>query len=280
METETLESPRVVQLADRIAADIQERRLQPGDVYLTTAEAARFLRISTTSANRAMQLLVQRRVLERRQRKGTVVCTPTAAGTATPLRRVRLIVHQRYLKAEGLFTDGRIIGIQSALPGADIEFSFMPEGDEVVHVQRLIAQTLAAREPEGFVAARVSLPVQRVLAESGLPVVLAGTAFPSVRGLTWIAIIARLDGCSPSICWRKEPAGSPCSCANVSCKANTWYSMPCAIRWQNTAPAWMRWSCAACRTMLPLSAQKFSNCWRNDKSPAASCAAARRSLTW
>ncbi|MBY0528231.1 MAG: GntR family transcriptional regulator [Gemmataceae bacterium] len=186
METTLPRAPRIVQLADRIAADIRRRRLKPGDSYLTTAETARLLGISTTAANRAMQLLVQRQVLERRQRKGTTVAPVFTPATAAPLRRVHLLVHKRYLETEGLLADGRVIGIQSQLPGADIQFSFWPEGDETAFVRRLLDEALAARLPEGFVASRASLAAQRALAESGLPVVLTGTAYPAVRGLPWI----------------------------------------------------------------------------------------------
>lgn len=186
METTLQRLPRIVQLADRIAADIRRRRLKPGDSYMTTAETARQLGISTTAANRAMQLLVQRQVLQRRQRKGTTVAAKSAAGTAVSLRRVHLLVHERYLQTEGLLADGRVIGIQSELPGADIQFSFMPEGNELAHVRRLLDEALGAPLPEGFVASRASFAVQRALADSGLPVVLAGTAYPGVPGLPWI----------------------------------------------------------------------------------------------
>ncbi len=186
METTRTQAPKIVLLADRISDDIRRRRLKPGDAYLTTAETARLLGVSTTAANRAMQLLVQRQVLDRRQRKGTTVAAVSAPTRTATLRRVHLLVHQLYLQTEGLLADGRVIGIQSALPAADIQFSFLPDGGEVAHAERLIQQALASRMPEGFVAARASLALQRTLAASGLPVVLAGTAYPCVAGLPWI----------------------------------------------------------------------------------------------
>jgi DNA-binding LacI/PurR family transcriptional regulator/DNA-binding transcriptional regulator YhcF (GntR family) len=179
-------APKIVQLADRIADDIRRRRLKPGDAYLTTAETARLLGVSTTAANRAMQLLVQRRLLERRQRRGTTVASRTQVDQPALLRRVHLLVHQQYLQSEGLLADGRVIGIQSELPGADIQFSFLPDGGEVAHVERLVSHALATHESVGFVAARATLALQRTLAASGLPVVLAGTAYPGVKGLPWI----------------------------------------------------------------------------------------------
>jgi len=178
--------PKIVQLAERIAADIRRRRLQPGDSYLNTAGTAKMLGVSTTSANSAMQLLVQRNILERRQRKGTVIAEPKAPGRAAGLRRVNLLVHQRFLHTEGLLADGMLIGIQSALPEADLQLNFMPPGEELPFVRRRIAEALAAPEPEGFVLIRASVEVQRALAECGLPAVLSGIPFPSVNGLSWI----------------------------------------------------------------------------------------------
>src|SRR5262245_11829935 len=112
-----LPKPRIVELADRIAADIRHKRLKPGDAYLTTAGASQLLGISTTAANRAMQLLVQRQVLQRRQRKGTTIAL--APMERRGLRRVRILVQQRFLQTEGLLADGMVLGLQSALPDAD-----------------------------------------------------------------------------------------------------------------------------------------------------------------
>ena len=60
-------------MAARIEEDVQRRRLRPGDRYLGTVETARMLKVNTTVANGALQLLVKRKVLERRQRVGTII---------------------------------------------------------------------------------------------------------------------------------------------------------------------------------------------------------------
>ena len=153
---------------------------------MTTAETARLLGISTTTANHAMQLLVQRNVLERRQRKGTTVALPSGPSSQLPLRCVHLLANRRHQETEGLLDDGRVIGIQSVLPGVDIRHHFLPEGDEAAGIDRLTRAVLRSREREGFVMVRASLLAQRALAASGLPVVLAGTPYPSIRGLAWV----------------------------------------------------------------------------------------------
>ena len=85
-----------------------------------------------------------------------------------------------------MFADGRLIGMQSVFPNAQIRFDFLTEGEEVPEIERLTQAALAARQPEGFVMVRASLEAQRALAACGLPVALSGTPYPSVRGLPWM----------------------------------------------------------------------------------------------
>ena len=98
----SVQVPRVVELAERLARDIRDRELQPGDPYLSTAEAARMLRVSTTLANRALQLLAQRCVHERRQRKGAVVATLPHRAGAGELAKVHLVVPAQDERSEGI----------------------------------------------------------------------------------------------------------------------------------------------------------------------------------
>ncbi len=186
MATTVSRTPKIVHLAERIVADIRRRRLGPGDAYLNTAGTAKMLGVSTTSANRAMQLLVQRNLLYRRQRSGTVIAAPVQDGSASPLRRVHLLVHRRFLQTEGLLADGILLGIQGTMPRADLRIDFLPPGEEQVFVRQRVAEALSSPEPEGFVLFRASVEVQRELANSGLPAVLAGVRFPSIDGLPCI----------------------------------------------------------------------------------------------
>jgi len=176
-------TPRVVQLADQIMADITGRGLQSGDPYLGTAEAARMLGVSTTSANRAMQLLVQRNILSRRQKRGTFVADGIHGETQRTIDRVHLVVNNTYLATEGMMADGVIVGIQSVLPHAEIEFNHLPGSDDTAWVSDLIAKTARSQQAEGFVLARSSLTSQRLFQASGLPTVIFGSRFPSIQAL-------------------------------------------------------------------------------------------------
>ena len=97
MATRLPNPPRILELAERLSADIRRRQLKPGDTYLTTAEAARLLGISTTTANRTLQLLTQRNVLARSQRKGSCVATPVSSAAAE-LRCVHLLARRQHVE--------------------------------------------------------------------------------------------------------------------------------------------------------------------------------------
>lgn len=178
--------PRILQLADAIAEDIRRRKLRPGDSYQTTHETAEMLGVSTTAANRAMQVLVKRRLLERRQRKGTFVAQPPTDLPSTPLRRVHLLVQENYLRTEGLLSDGIVIGMHEELPAAQLQFNFLPPESEAKFVEELTAEAMRSGRSEGFVLVRASLQVQRTFANSGLPVVVHGSLHPSITRLPWI----------------------------------------------------------------------------------------------
>jgi DNA-binding transcriptional regulator YhcF (GntR family) len=178
--------PRIIQLADRIAEDIKQRKLKPGDPYQGTTETAEMLGVSTTAANRAMQVLVKRRLIERRQRKGTYVAIPPEDSPSSPLSRVHLLVQENYLKTEGLLSDGVIIGMHDELPAAKVQFNFLPMDDEAGYINDLIREAMRSGKTEGFVLVRASLQVQRTLAGSGLPAVVHGSLHASVPAMAWI----------------------------------------------------------------------------------------------
>lgn len=178
--------PAIVDLAERIQSDIKQRKLQPGDPYYTTSETARSFQVSGTTANRALQLLTQRRVLVRKQRAGTFIADPESNLAERPLRRVHLVVHQKYLEREGLLADGILIGLQRELPEAELEFNFLPHRDEEAYMEEIVNRALKSSETEGFVLQRAQVEVQRILQESGLATVVNGLLQPSITGLAHI----------------------------------------------------------------------------------------------
>jgi len=185
--------PRVVQLADALQAEIGTRGLQPGERFLTTAEAAKEFRVSMALANRALQILAQRGAIERRQRTGPVVAEPGQSDAGT-LARVAVFAPESDVVREGLLQDGVIVGLQRALPGCEISFYATRTNSDAEALGELLNQLGRAAEPVGVVLARSSLAAQRLAEERALPTVVFGTLRPSVT---------RLD----MIDWDQESAG-------------------------------------------------------------------------
>jgi len=179
----TANGPRIIDVAERILADIRRRKLRPGDAYLGTAETAQQLRVSGSTVNRAFQLLAQRGVVERRQRRGTIIANIHPKRPDTTLDRVHLVVREDHLKAEGLWADGVLWGLQGALPGVSLQFNFRPAVDETEHVEQLINDVLSTRQTAGLVLIRSTVITQRLVAASGLPAVVSGTLQPSIDNL-------------------------------------------------------------------------------------------------
>ncbi len=186
METVLSKTPRIVDLAGRIEDDIRARGLRAGDAYLPTAEVAHMLGVGTVAANRALQLLAKRRVISRRQGRPAAVAEGIMTEQKSSLGAVHFLVHQEYLKKEGLLADGLIVGLQGVLPGADVQMNFLRPGAEGEVVERVIAGALRSGQPEGFVLVRAPLGVQRAVQASGLPAVVHGMLYPSVQGVPWI----------------------------------------------------------------------------------------------
>jgi DNA-binding LacI/PurR family transcriptional regulator/DNA-binding transcriptional regulator YhcF (GntR family) len=175
------------ELADALAGDIRTRRLRPGDPYLTTAEAARLLGVNAAKANRVLQLLAQRRVLVRRQRKGAFIAQPPSSLEEAVLDRIHLLVQRDYLKTEGVLADGTILGLQGVLPRANIQFNLLPGPDEEEdYLNGLIAEALRASRPQGFVLVRSSVQAQRLFQASGLPTVVYGSLLPSIQSMAQV----------------------------------------------------------------------------------------------
>jgi len=175
----------ITELAALIESDIKSRDLNVGDPYLSLSETARMLKTSNSGANAALQLLVKKGVIERKQRRGTYISEPESESTPL-IHRVHLILNEDFLKKEGVLADGQVIGLQSELPRAKIQFDFLPQHDQRDYVEQVVSESLSTPGLDAFVLYSTSLYAQRILLESGLPTIIVGSLYPSVEGLPWI----------------------------------------------------------------------------------------------
>ena len=174
---------RILELAERVEADIRQRRLGPGDRYLTTADAAKMLRVDTAMANRALQLLVKRKLLERSQRVGSVVAEGYRNPTKTTLHRVHLLFGDTYPQSEHWLDTGTLMAMQNELPSIRLQFHFLTTGEEETQVDQVIQEAFRAPESEAFVLLRTSLSTQRMFQDSGLVAAVFGHPYVSIKRL-------------------------------------------------------------------------------------------------
>ncbi len=171
----------LLQLAETIEEDIRKRRLGPGDGYRTTTDTARMLGVNTSRANQALQLLANRKVIQRRQRVGAVIGPAVGDSGKSAIRRIHLVVAEDYLRQEGLLTDGILMGLQRRLPGAELRYNYLPGVNEVEYAEGLLTEAMKNRGTDGFVLFRSSMAVQRVFSKGGMPTVVNGVLQPSVE---------------------------------------------------------------------------------------------------
>lgn len=176
-------SPGILQLAERIENDIRTRALASGHPYDTTAEAARRFGVSTNRANRALQLLSNRGIIVRRQRAGATVGNLSHDSSGNDLRRLHIIVSRAAVRTEGLLDDGIMLGLQTSLPGVRLQQHYLPREGAGSFINDILAAAFKNPGQDGFVLFRSPSVVQRALAQSGLPTVVAGGLQPSVEGV-------------------------------------------------------------------------------------------------
>ncbi len=175
-------SPRrpssISDLADRLDRFIEESGLQAGDAFLTARETATHLQVRRDDANRALQILVHRGVIERRQRLGARVLAPSR--NVPELEKVLVVVQGDGARGEVGFAPGAQVGLHSKFAGASIELISVETGGAGYGVAPLIRSALKSGRRVGLVLVRCDYPTQRLAADSGIPVVIHGSAFQGI----------------------------------------------------------------------------------------------------
>ncbi len=144
------------------------------------------LGVNRMVANRAMQLLAQKRRIVRKQRHGTTISEPSTTHLSQPIESLLLLVQTHYLSSEGLLGDGVIVGISHEFPGLDVQFIYVSSGNELGLVDQTINRCLRSEKTTGLLLVRSSLETQRLVMECGLPAVIYGTPQPSITSLSSI----------------------------------------------------------------------------------------------
>jgi len=173
MSIATVETETTRKLAAQLEQDIRRRGLAPGDRYLSTAEAARMLGVSTTTCNRAMQLLANRNVITRRRNRGTHVGQQVQPSPVAVIRTVYVLrAHDR---AEGYLPSEAVMrGLWRALPGVDLHFTVLPPNDPTDYLEQLL-RAAPYNNAVGVIAIGCQREVYDFLLTQSLPVIVMGS---------------------------------------------------------------------------------------------------------
>ncbi len=180
--------PRVIQLAEQLATKIRASGLKRGDPYMNAAAVASELHVSASTANRVLQILAERGIVERAQKRGTLIGNPDPEQPVHAIRRVHMITFQDSVKQTGLMTDPVIVGMQRKLPGAMIQFNFFPSNGNPDHLTHLLDEARRAVDPVGLVLTKASGHAQLMVAESKVAAVIHGYPQMGVKRLPWITM--------------------------------------------------------------------------------------------
>ena len=181
------ERTEAARLAALLMRDIEERGLQPGDRYLNGPEVAEKYGVTVITANRALQSLAERAVVERRQRAGTFISKQySPGGESSELQRVHLLMPATYFRAARTTIEQAIAGIHAELPDCHIQLTFVPVSGEVAFARKLVQQAKSNGATEGAVLYVSSGELQQFFRESGFPAVAFGSVFPEAEQLPWV----------------------------------------------------------------------------------------------
>lgn len=175
MLSKELHSPHIKVLAERLMNDIRYRGLSVGDRYLTTDEVSRSLGVGKAAAGKAMRSLAERGILVSRQRSGTFIGPGIGIHRQSKVQTIHVLLPEENLAATHWSYQPFIAGIRRAIPGINVQFTFVPETDSVPYVRELIDGARAAGQFAGVVAVTCPLQVYRYLAETGVPAVVYGS---------------------------------------------------------------------------------------------------------
>jgi len=171
------QNANVYDTAQRLEKDIRQKGLTAGARYLTAAEAGRMLGVSTATAHRAMAILARQEMLVRRRNSGTFVGPHFAGPPRRRLRTLYVILSDAKRDRIEYPFDLLVQGVRSHLSEVNVQINFLPTTDTLGYLTDLIESARAAGEPAGFVAISCPREVYRLLADTGLPMVIHGSAY-------------------------------------------------------------------------------------------------------
>ncbi|MFT5239927.1 MAG: DNA-binding transcriptional regulator YhcF (GntR family) [Kiritimatiellia bacterium] len=178
--------------ARKLTDDLQWRGLVPGERYISAEEAGKFLGVSMATADRAMRLLTEQKVLVRQRGRGTFVGQGIIQET-TDVRSIQIMM-PRLKQSLGLSIEDMIRGIHNVFPDVPVAINVFPVDDPMPVFRRVLDEGKASGRLMGMGMILVPRIIQEMVAAQGVPAVLLGTPYAGIEGLVSIDIDYRQLG--------------------------------------------------------------------------------------
>lgn len=198
-------SETAIELANRIEHRIRAANLLPGTLFKKTAAIAKEYGVSTSCANLAMRLLVQRRLVERRPRAGTVIADYHST-SPSPLDKIHFMMPHTAFDVPPELLNDMLLGVQSIFPRAEIGFIYYQDA-EGSGGEAELKELIKGAADHALILVRAPLSLQRLVGESGLPCIVLGHPFPTVS-LPWVDADSARQGVLAASCILDHPEAS------------------------------------------------------------------------
>ena len=142
---------KIGDLAKRLRLDMAQRSLRQGDHYLSAADAGEMLGVSSAMANRAMNILAEKKLLVRYPRRGSFVGPGFDDGAVEAQTAVHLLEIMSGDEASGLVLGTLMSALQTEIPDARLVHHFFPVNNSARHIHDEIEQFAADKSFGGLV---------------------------------------------------------------------------------------------------------------------------------
>ncbi len=178
----------------KVLGDIRGRGLGVGDRYLTTDAVGLMLGVRKAVASKAVRSLAEKQILISRPGAGTFIGPGLGKDNSSEVQTIYILLPAGDASGAHWAFQPYIMGIRSALPEVNVQFTFVPQNDPLPYVRELINAQRASGHFAGVVAVSCPPEVYRYLSELGIPAVVSGSLYSSKLPLSSVDIDCRHSG--------------------------------------------------------------------------------------
>ena len=183
----------IQEAAEILEQHIRRSGLKAGDRYITAKDAGKLLGKSVMTAQRAMTLLAQRKLLERRPKAGTFIAKSAFSGP--DLKCVHILLPEQFTDGESFWEQvhTEIGGMKSVLPHLSVQFNFIPNQD-INYTRQIVDKARDAGVLSGVIVNLSSRAMRAYFNASDIPAVIEGNVEMDLKNLSWLSWDQRQTG--------------------------------------------------------------------------------------